>query len=201
MWLHFLHETGTLLNRITEGLHCIYSRDYHLDQAIIWGELNVCIWFTPILKHTICSFGTRNMWFAEETVCCTEALVPKQWWESQKHLDQEHFGSFLPWYSGIQQVHTEYWILTRRDGSKVQKLHSTTFLSFEGLPRLWRYCEEKDIIPLTLDCLLSTSLQSISGSVMIFGICTLSLVQSVQGWREAFKCSSWGKEKLRVNFI
>lgn len=137
----FLVKSGPWWTEWQKAHIFIYSREHHLDQAIIWGELSVSVWFAAILKHKICSFGTTNMWFAENTVCCTEALIQKQLWQSQKHPDNT-FGCFIPWYSGMQQVHTEYWMLTRGDGSNFQKLHSTTLLS--QLPKLWRYCEEEE---------------------------------------------------------
>lgn len=83
----FLVKSGPWWTEWQKAHIFIYSREHHLDQAIIWGELSVSVWFAAILKHKICSFGTTNMWFAENTVCCTEALIQKQLWQSQKHPD------------------------------------------------------------------------------------------------------------------
>lgn len=66
--------------------HSVYSRENYLDQAFIWRELSVFVWFAAILKHTIYSFGTRKLGtqFAENIVCCTEALIQKQFQQPQK---------------------------------------------------------------------------------------------------------------------
>lgn len=130
MRLHFFGEIWTLLNWVTEGPHSVYSREYCLDQAIIWSELSVSVWFAAILKHTICSFRTRKLRtpFAENTVCCTESLMEKQFWQPQKN----------PWSRAFWLPHPvvywcpagSHWVLHADERPEIRSEGHTVLFSF-----------------------------------------------------------------------
>lgn len=138
----FLVKAGPCWTEWQKAHIFIYSREYHLDQAIIWGELSVSVWFAAILKHTICSFGTRNVWFAEKAVCCTEALIQDQLQQSQKHPDQEYLAasSHGVVVSSRFTLSTGCWL----EGMEARSKSRTVLLSFPSCLGSGHNCEEKE---------------------------------------------------------
>lgn len=189
----FLEKSGHCWTEWQKAPHSVYSREYCLDPANFWSELSVLVWFAAILKRTICSFGTRKLraQFAENMVCCTEALIQKQFWQPQKK----------PWSRAFWLPHPvifwcpagSHWVLHADERLEIRSKGHTALFSFPS--SLGSGNTPYPCFPIS--SMPAVHLRVWETLPMLCIVCGAVCA----GLRTSFKCSSWKKRSWEFMYL